>query len=381
MLGPSLMQVNGMTAPEVERTYSRARILCEQLGNTRHLFWVLAGLAGYHSNRGDHRTGQDLATQGLRLAEQAQDPRRMLWAHMGLCQMMLYQGELVQARRHAERSLSFDDAQQRGHQAPLTPHDPMMYARWLGAQALYLLGYPDRALQWTQDALAVTQDGSHPAARVIALLGASSIHLFRGEGQAAQTHAEAGMRVCQEQRFTQWMAESTIQYGCTLALQGQAEAGIAQIRQDLVACQGIGAEARWTRHLALLAEAYGHTGQPEAGLRILNDALERVKTNAECWYEAEIYRLQGELLLTVAGGWRLAELTPEDCFQNALCIARNQQAKSWELRAATSLARLWQRQGKRQAAYDLLVPIYGWFTEGFDTADLQEANALLSALA
>jgi predicted ATPase len=163
-----------------------------------------------------------------------------------------------------------------------------------------------------------------------------------------------------------------------LAQQGQAQEGITQINQGLSAWRATGAELLRPYGLALLAEAHGTIGEPEAGLAVLAEALIHVATTGERWYESELYRLQGELLLQQSSD---NQAEAENCFQQAISLARSQQAKSFELRTATSLARLWQQQGKHQEAHDLLAPAYGWFTEGFDTADLQEAKALLEALA
>jgi predicted ATPase len=175
-----------------------------------------------------------------------------------------------------------------------------------------------------------------------------------------------------------WQTSGTILYSWEVAQQGQAQDGIAQITQGLSAFRATGAVLNQPYCLALLAEAYGMRGQPEAGLTTLAEALTLVDTTGERWYEAEIHRLKGQLLLQQSPD-NTAEA--ESCFHQAISIAQNQSAKSWELRAATSLARLWQQQGKRQDAYDLLAPVYGWFTEGFDTADLQDAKAFLDELA
>jgi predicted ATPase len=180
-----------------------------------------------------------------------------------------------------------------------------------------------------------------------------------------------------EQEFTFWSAQGTILHGWALAEQGH-EAGIAQMEEGLATHRTLGAELVQPYYLAMLAETYGKRGQMEVGVRVVAEALTKTDTHGERWWEAELYRVKGELLLRQA---RSDTPQAEACFQQALAVARRQQAKSWELRAAMSLSRLWQQQGKRQEAHALLAPVYGWFTEGFDTADLQEAKALLDALA
>jgi predicted ATPase len=174
------------------------------------------------------------------------------------------------------------------------------------------------------------------------------------------------------------VAAGTILRGVALATQGQSAEGIAQISQGFATLVAAGAKVYQTYYLALLAEAYGRAGSCEEGLRVLADALAAVDDTEECWWEAELHRLRGELLLRHTRG---QSKEAEVCFQEALGVACRQQAKSLELRAAMSLARLWQQQGKRTKAYELLAPVYDWFTEGFDTVDLQEARVLVEALA
>jgi predicted ATPase len=183
-----------------------------------------------------------------------------------------------------------------------------------------------------------------------------------------------------EHGFVHWWALGTILQGWARAMQDQSEEGMAQLRQGLAAWQATGARGAGPYYLAMLAEVYGQGGQAEEGLRVLAEALALVNAGGECRHEAELYRLKGELLLHAECGVRNAALTAEECFQQALDIARRQQAKSWELRAAMSLSRLWQRQGRQEEARQLLAEVYDWFTEGFDTADLQEAKALLEEL-
>jgi predicted ATPase len=200
------------------------------------------------------------------------------------------------------------------------------------------------------------------------------------------------MSLSTEQGFPNWLAIATMQRGWALAAQGHGEEGIAQIHQGLAAMRAAGVALGRAHWLALLVDAYGHAGQTQEGLNVLTEALTTVHNCGGRWWEAELYRLKGELLLQSGGqglesgvstpdaGLQTRDAEAEACFRQALDIARRQQAKSLELRAAMSLARLWQHQGKRAPARELLAPIYGWFTEGFDTADLQEARALLTEL-
>jgi predicted ATPase len=241
-----------------------------------------------------------------------------------------------------------------------------------------MLGYPDQAQQRSYEALALARKLSRPYDVVFALNQAVVLHQLLREGHTAYERAEEAMAFCMEQGFTQQLAMGTILQGWGLAAQGQADRGIAQMHQGLAASQAAGIGFGRAPVLAQLAEVYGYIGQTEAGLRLLAEALAVMDRTGERWWEAEVYRLQGELLLKQAVA---DEHRAETCFRQALDVARCQAAKSLELRVATSLSRLWQRQGKREAAHDLLAPIYGWFTEGFDTADLQEAKGLLEELA
>ena len=218
----------------------------------------------------------------------------------------------------------------------------------------------------------------HPLSLSFALGEAAVLHQFRREGQAAQAHAAAALQLATEQGFPHWRAYGAIVHGWALAHQGEAEEGIAQLQQGMLARLATGAVLARPYFLSLLVEAYGTMGQPAAGLTALTEALTLAETNGEGWYVPELYRLKGTLLLQQSPDH---QVEAEVCFQQAIRIAQSQHAKSLELRAATSLARLWQQQGKRTEAYDLLAAVYGWFTEGFDTADLQEAKALLEELA
>jgi len=242
------------------------------------------------------------------------------------------------------------------------------------AGALWFLGYPDQALQRSYEALTLARELSHPFRVATALGSAAWIHMLRREGQSTYEQAEAALVLAREHGFAFRVAQSTILRGWALVEQGQREAGIAQIRQGLAAFRATGAGG----HLYLLVEAYRRLGQREEGLRVVAEALAMSGGMGESQETAELYRLKGELLLTHSAAH---QAEAETCFHQALDIARRQQAKSLELRVAMSLARLWQHQSKRAEAYALLAPIYGWFTEGFDTADLQEAKALLDALA
>jgi predicted ATPase len=251
------------------------------------------------------------------------------------------------------------------------------------AQTLWALGYPDRALKRSQEALTWAQELAHPLSLASALMFAAFLHHFRREGHVVQERAEASMTLSGEQGFVYSLAFGTSLRGWALAGQGQREEGLAQMRQGQAAVRATGAKIGQSGLLAMLAEAYGKVGQAGEGLTLLAEALAIVHENGERFLEAELYRLKGELTLAQSSVQGLASSVQKEaaeCFWKAIAIARRQSAKSWELRAVMSLSRLWQSQGKQEEARQLLADIYGWFTEGFDTKDLQEAKALLEEL-
>jgi predicted ATPase len=243
---------------------------------------------------------------------------------------------------------------------------------------LWPLGYPDQSVARVDEAVTLAQQLEHPLSLVFALGIAAMSHALRREGCVVQARAEMAINIAREQGVPYWLAQSTVLRGWAVAHQGQVQEGIAQMTQGLQAYRATGAGICQPYFLALLAEAQGMIGQPEGGLTALAEAMTLVDTTGERWYEPELYRLKGELLLQQSSD---NQADAETCFHHALEVTRPQQAKSFELRAATSLARLWQQQGKRQESYDLLAPVYHWFTEGFDTADLRDAKALLEELA
>jgi len=247
---------------------------------------------------------------------------------------------------------------------------------------LWHLGYPDQALQRSREALILAQELTYPFSLVWALNITAAIHQYRREGHPAQERAEAVMARSTAQGFPYWLALGTIWWGSALAEQGRMEEGIEQMRQGQAAYQATGAKLGQSQHLALLAEACGKGGHAEEGLKLLAEALEVVHEIGERHRQAELYRLKGELRLAQSSVQSLESRVKEaeGCFLKAIEIARRQQAKSLELRATTSLARLWQSQGKKIEAHQMLSEIYSWFTEGFDTKDLREAKTLLDVL-
>jgi predicted ATPase len=295
---------------------------------------------------------------------------------------LFYLGYFVQAHAHLEQGIAQYNLPQHSSLAFLYGQDPGVTCRAVAAWVLWLLGYPEQALTRSQEAVSIARELTHLPSLALALGFASHFHLFRREGKAAQERAEAALTLSTDRGFTVWLASGTILRGWALAEQGQGKEGITQIRQGLAAYRATGSEISRPYYLTLLAEAYGKVGQPGEGLTTLAEALAVVDNTGERWWEAELYRLKGELTLQskVQSPRPKVEEEAEECFQKAIDIARRQQAKSLELRAVMSLARPWQQQGKREEARQMLAEIYGWFTEGFDTADLKEAKTLLEQL-
>jgi predicted ATPase len=376
-LGASLIAVKGYAASEVAHTYIRAQHLCQHLDDPQQLFPVLRGLCSYYNVRAEYQTAHAMGEQLLTLAQQAQDAAMLVAAHAALGRTLFWLGATAAAHAHFMQGIALYDPTQHRASAFLYGEDAGVVCRGHAARALWLLGYPDQGRARNGEAVTLAQPIVHPFSLGAALSAAAMFHQFRREGRAVQERAEAVISLATEQGFPHWRAQGVILRGWTLAQQGQVQAGIEQIHQGLRAFRASGAELLRPYYLALLAEAHNVIGQPEAGLTALAEALTLVDKTGERWSEPELYRLKGEFLLERS----LDNATEaEVCFHHALDIARNQQAKSWELRAATSLARLWQQQGKRQEAHDLLAPVYTWFTEGFDTADLKDAKVLLDAL-
>jgi predicted ATPase/DNA-binding winged helix-turn-helix (wHTH) protein len=401
-LGPALMVTRGFAAPEVADTYARARQLCDQLGDRQQLFAALFGLWRSSHVRAQLPTARELGEQLLRLASCQHDPPMLVEAHAALGQTLCIQGELTLAREHLQRVVALYEPQQHSAMAFRFGYDPGVYARAVEAWVLWLLGYPEQALQRSCDALQLAREQSHPFTLALTLATVAVMQQMRRDGQATMDHVHASLLLSTEHGFPYLRLIGMVRQGWELARAKRVEEGIAQMQQSLAALQAAGSQLLRPYHLALLAEACGMGGQIEAGFRALDEGLMAADDHAERFYEAELHRLKGELLLRKIMGTRATsastetpqehasnaetsdrlppEVEAEACFQSALAIARRQGARALELRAALSLGRLWHQQGKPADAKQLLGAIYGWFTEGFDTADLQEARAFLQEL-
>jgi predicted ATPase/class 3 adenylate cyclase/DNA-binding winged helix-turn-helix (wHTH) protein len=378
-LGPPLRMIKGHAAPEVEGVYSRVHELSQQVEDKRQQFSALLSLSRLYLNQARIQKACEVAEQCATLAQRVQNPAFLLEAHRMFGQTLLWRGDLVTARSHLEQGMALYDVQQGHLQAFGSTIDPGVVCLSVLACTLWMLGYPDRALTRIREALILAQELSHAYSLAFALNSASLLHVLRREVECAKERAEAAITLANEHGFIHALSSCMIKRGWALAKQGAVAEGIGQLQQGLATIRDIRQGLALSLYLALLAEAYRQGGQVDAGLHALAEALAHLDNTGECFYEAELYRLKGECLLAQTGK-QYKEREAAECFRQALDVARRQQAKSLELRATMSLGRLWWQQGRRTEARQILVEIYDWFTEGFETPDLQEAKTLLEAL-
>jgi DNA-binding winged helix-turn-helix (wHTH) protein/predicted ATPase len=380
-LSSACLALQGYAAPEVEQIYTRARTLCELVGTPQQRYKILLGLWHCSFVRAEPQTARELGAQLLAEAQRQPDIVLQVAGHFALGVSLAFVGEIMTACEHLTQALALSTPAQHQQSLALIGVDLGVFCRaWL-SHVLWLLGAPAQALTMHQAAQALAADLGHPFTQVLALDYAALLHQWRGEIPHTLALANTAMTLGTEQGFAYYLAWATILQGWALMAHYQDTTGITQIRQGLAALQATGGAARLPYYLALLAEAHARAGQPDAGLTAVADALAHLSATGEVWYEAELHRLRGTLLIQRAMGQEQTLLNEaEACLQKALSVANRQHARSLALRTAISLCRLWQSQGKRTAARALLAPMYGWFTEGFDTADLQEAKALLVEL-
>jgi tetratricopeptide (TPR) repeat protein len=377
-LGPPLVATKGFTDPEVEKIYLRARTLCKELGNTTELVPVLVGLANIHLLRAELRQARELGEECLTLAQHHDDPGIRMAAHRMLGSTLHFLGDFTQARAQLEQANALREAYQRRFDASLyLISGSRVYCRSIFARVLWGLGYPEQALSASDVALRLAEETSHSHTLAQALSLAAAFHLDRRDVERTEHLAREAVALAAEHDFPYWRATGYLWWGWALVQRRDTEKGLAQIQESLAQFRAKGNVQTIPHALSVLAEVYGQAGEPQKGLEALAEALVVLERTNERRREAEIHRLRGELLLAPSGAhWSDAEA----CFARALAVSREQSAKMWELRAGVSLARLMADQGKRTKARDLLAAIYGWFTEGFDTADLRNAKALLEEL-
>jgi predicted ATPase len=371
--------VKGFAAPEVERAYGRAQALCEQVGDSPQLGLVLWGLLQFYMVRTELQMARKLGERLIDLAQSLHDLDLLLAAHNGLGTILSCRGSYRRPTPIWSRALP-STSPKSTTPAPFSTGRTSKWILWrMGLTSCGCWGMPSRLSGGVRkhSSLASAQEPLHPYTLAHALNLVAVVHHLCRKELMAEERAEAGRRLSEEHGFAMELGRGTILQGWALVIQGRGEEGLVQMRQGLTAYRATGAEVWRPFYLALLTEAYGKAGQMVERLRLMTEALALAHNIGGHWWEAELHRLKGELFLRIGEGDRGGL---EACFHRALEVARHQQAKSLELRAAMSLSRLWQRQGKRNTARQLLAEIYGWFTEGFDTADLQEARALMDEL-
>ena len=374
-LAAVLSAVKGFAAPETGEAYDRAGGLWEFLGSPSEFLQIPSGQSRYHLNRGEFRRALRIAEDVLRLSSQRNESAGLVLGHHMLGAMLMLTGRFASSRPHLEEALAlYDQMSPSSFVEQFGIHCQVVSPVFLGI-ALFLLGFPDQALARSGAAIIEARRLGHPPSLAVCLSTTTRLLLLVGHDAALDERANQLIAVATEHDFPHWRAEGMIFRGCALVERGDLVEGISLLSGGSAAYRATGAELWMPHYTALLAAACEIAGKVEEGLRLLDDALQIGERTGERWLDAKLYRHKGELLLQ-QGNTKAAE----ELFGKALGVAKEQEAKLWELRAATSLARLRRDQGRRAEACDLLSPVYGWFTEGFDAPDLKDAKALLDEL-
>jgi predicted ATPase len=377
-LGVALTASKGYAAPETGRAYVRAQALCEQLGDGSTLASVLSGQSTFHLVRGEYVAARESAETLLQLAEEQHDTTAVLLGHSAMGLGLHYLAEFTSSKHHLERVLEIYVPETHRLPPGAAAVDVKVRSLTFLSHNLFMLGYLDQALARSEQAVLWSRTLLHSHSLAYALSHAAALHLFCCDEKAAYVALEEAAAIATQHGFPLWLAYLEIMRGHILAVRGQGTKGLALARKGHADMKATGALIVETWCLSLCAKCFEQAGQPDEALNLLINAFESVERMNERFFEAELHRLKGEWLLA----HRPAELIEaESCFERALAVGRKQKAKVWQLRAATSLALLWQHQGKREQARELLAPIYSWFTEGTDTPILEAASTVLRELA
>ena len=375
-LGGVLNAIKGNAAPETGQAYTRARELWEQLGSPSEFLHIPYGQSRYHMFRGEFDLAQKLAEELLALSQQRDDAGGLVLGHFSSGRNLMLAGRFASSRSHLLEVLALYDPVSHGslvHQIASHPHTN---SRTFLGLVLFCLGYPDQGLRQSNAAIDEAQRLTHPQSLAVSLTYGNVLLSVVGDSTAFDEQANRLLVLATEQGFRHWHAEATVYRGWLDVKNGDVAEGISQLRSGSSAYRSTGAEAWTPNHIALLARAYEVVGKIERAVAQLDYALQIAARTGVRWFIAELNRHKGQLVLR-QGHPKAAE----QLYRKAMSIAQEQEAKLWELRAAVSLARLRRDQGRRAEAYDLLAPVYGWFTEGFGTPDLKDAKALLDELA
>jgi predicted ATPase len=378
-LGTALIATKGFSSREVEGVYARARELSQQVGQSPQFFRVLWGQWIHYASRAEWATAHELGDQCLQLGQSAGDPTLLIEAHHALGVSWTCEGEFVKALEHLDQTIALYDQGQHASLAFSYGQDPAAMCHLHAGHALWSLGYPDQALKRTNQGLALGRRLTHPGNLATISAWAALVQQFRRDARAVDELTETAVKISIEHDFAFTRGVGTILQGWALTQLSRREDGIAQMEQGLDGFRVTDAVQMVRYFSSLLAEAYGEAGRAREGL----DLLVGLDPAREPYWEAELHRVKGELILKQAALQDTANASQaeaQNCFRQALAVARGQKAKSLELRAAMSLSRLWIKQGRSVDASRLMNDIFGWFTEGFDTPDLREAKELIDEL-
>jgi class 3 adenylate cyclase/predicted ATPase len=374
-LGAALQAVKGQAAPETGHAYARARELWEQLGSPSEFLGVPYGQSRHHVARGELDLALRVAEDLLRLSRQRNDSAGLVLGHLSSGGNLMFAGRFASSRPYLEQVLAlYDPISHRSLVDQAAVHPQVASQAFLGI-VLFCLGFPDQALAQSSAAIAEARTHAHPHSLALSLAYGTRLLSLGGDNAALNERADELVAVTTEQGFPVWRVQGTIFRGWVKVKNGDVTEGMSLLRNGSTAFRATRAETWMPHFIALLAGACEIAGQVEEAVTLLDDALQIVERTGERWFAAELNRRKGQLLLRQGH----AEAA-EKLYRKALSIAEEQEAKLWELRAAASLARLWRGQGRPAEARDLLAPVYGWFTEGFDTQDLKDAKALLDEL-
>ena len=375
-LGHVHVTAKGFGAPEAGASYARARDLANDLQDQSQLFTSMWGLWLFNNTQPGKGAARSLSEELLALGARTADSGQMLQACHASWTTNFIIGDFGYTSRQARRGRElYDASEHRTHKYLYAGHDPGVCSRIFGAASAFVLGFPDQALSLVREASDLAKTLNHPLSLIIGELFRTLVHLFRGEPRDAMPILDRAVRVATEAGIPRGMWANFLN-GWALAVDGGAEAGVSRALLDFDAPGAAGQELLRPFYTGVLADMCRAAGRLDDGLRLVNKALELATTLDSHWGLAEAHRIKGELLLARGE----AEAAVQPCFETAIGIARRQGARSWELRAAISFARFRQSQGRAADAKEQLAPVYGWFTEGFDTRDLKEAKALLGEL-
>ena len=376
-MGSAMVAAHGFAALESGKTYERARDLCERLNDIRQLFPVLYGLCLFHLYAADLDAAQAASNRQLEMAEASGDRGLLFFAHRSAGVSSYPAGDLVGARKNLEQALALYDPDEHRSPAFVYALDPRVVCLDYLARTLFALGFVDQAIHNNDEAIAEARRIRHRISLAHPLFFGGTLRQLCGDREGVRERAEELMTLAEEEKFLFWSAGGTILRAWVEADAGDLESGIRGIREGIGEWQATGAEYMMPYFLALLAEMHIRSRHARDALPLLDEAVGRIERSGERWFEAEVHRITGEAYLTSD---QRDEPRAEECFARALQVARAQNARLWQLRAAVSLGRLWRQQAKQTEAHDLLAPVHDWFTEGFDTPDVKEAKALLDEL-